>query len=256
MPLELPEGLLNCDARSEPSADISARRLGIQFEQLVKIGLRTNPQVIDIESNIPIRDGKITVGEADLLLRFGDAWWHLELALKFYLREIGTEGLQGYYGPNRKDRFDIKWQHMLAHQTQIFSQPAAQSLLESRGIEQLNSACLIKGWVFQHPNDPRNSYPDPISPHHARGWWVRQSELNAWLGTHPAAARFMIVEKPFWLYPPSRITGRALQRDQLEGELIKRQGAVQVWVVIGEGYSRQVLSRGYVVHDLWGLDGD
>ncbi len=244
------------DAKRQPSADVSARRLGLQFEQLVRIGLRLNPQITDIESNIPIRSGKVTVGEADLLLRLGDAWWHLELALKFYLREIGTEGLKGYYGPNRKDRFDIKWQHMLAHQTQIFSQPAAQSLLQSRGIERLYKACLIKGWVFQHPNDPRSTYPDPINPHHAGGWWVRQTELNTWLNTHPSSARFMIVEKPYWLYPPGRITGRALSKNQLERELVKRQGAVQIWVVIGESYSRQVLSRGYVVQDLWGMDGN
>ena len=252
----MPEGLLSYPGTEEPTADISARRLGLQFEQLVRIGLSINPQVTDIASNIPIRDGKLTVGEADLLLRYGGVWWHLELALKFYLREIDTEGLQGYYGPNRKDRFDLKWQHMLTHQTKIFSQPAAQGLLHARGIEQLNRACLIKGWVFQHPNDLRNTYPDPISPHHARGWWVHQAELNVWLKTHPANARFIIVEKPFWLYPPGRIKGRALDRSSLERELAKRHSAVQIWVVIGEGYSRQMLSRGYVVHDLWGLDGN
>jgi hypothetical protein len=252
--LALPAGLFTASKPTLESTDISARRLGLQFEQLVKLSLRLNSEVTDLKSNIPIRDGKITVGEADLLFRHRSVWWHLELALKFYLREMQTEGLGGYYGPNRRDRFDLKWQHMLKHQCTIFSHPAAQSIRDELGIERLNRAVLIKGWVFQHPNDPRKAEPDPIDPMHAGGWWVRQCELEAWLSSQLTSARYLVVQKPYWLYPVARVKSRALSKRQLIDQLAKPHSAVQVWVVLGEGYSRQLVSRGYVVPDNWGSD--
>lgn len=252
--LALPEELFTATDSPLLGGDITARRLGLQFEQLVKFGLRSNPQVTDIESNIPVRSSGKTVGEADLLFRFNAQWWHVELALKFYLRELNTEGLAAYYGPNRKDRFDQKWQYMLEHQSQLLARPEAAGLRAARGINQISRAILIKGWLFQHPNDRREIAPSPINPLHPRGWWLHQRELAGWLSGQPATARFMLVEKPYWLYPPARIQGASMDRRRLLAQVERRQSAVQIWVVLGEGYSRQLLSRGYVVPDNWGLD--
>ena len=253
-PLARPAGLLSAAAGAYTGPDVTARRLGIQFEQLVRYYLENIAQVSDIETNIPIREDKITLGEADLLFRFQRQWWHLELALKFYLREVETEGLAGYYGPNRKDRFDIKWRHMVEHQSQIFSKASAQPLLEQRGVSCLKAGLLVKGWLFQHPNDQRTTYPEPINPHHARGWWIHQSELRDWLRSQPSTARFMLVEKPLWLYPAARVPSPCLNAAQVINRLRGRYTAVQIWVVLGEGWSRQLLSRGYVVGDDWGRD--
>lgn len=251
--LALPEGLFTATDSALLSGDITARRLGLQFEQLVKIGLKNNPQVTDIESNIAVRSSGVTVGEADLLFRLNSHWWHVELALKFYLRELNTEGLAAYYGPNRKDRFDQKWQHMLEHQSQLLGRPEAADLRASRGINEISRAILIKGWLFQHPNDHRQTAPSLINPMHPRGWWVYQRELASWLCEQPANARFMLVEKPYWLYPPARVQDVSMNRRRLLAQVVQRQSAVQIWVVLGESYSRQLLSRGYVVPDSWGL---
>lgn len=240
----------NCNSPPQ-GGSINARRLGLQFEQIVKLFLSNRPEVSDIKNNIQILVAGKTVGEADLLFRFSEQWWHLELALKFYLRQPGIEGLKGYFGPNRQDRFDLKWQHLTEHQIQILRDPSALAAIGCTPIDNLNTAILMKGWLFQHPDDRRTELPEPINPSHARGWWVHQSELEAWLEKLPRSAAYLIVEKPLWLYPVRYIRHTALSRKQLLARIEKTRFPTQVWVVIGEGYSRQLISRGYVVSDDW-----
>lgn len=253
--LELPQGLLGEDfhqSRQTLKAHrINARRLGLQFEELLRIYLQYHLQVTDIESNIPIREDKITLGEADLLFQYDRHWYHLEVALKFYLRQPGIEGLAGYFGPNRRDRFDLKWQHMLNHQTQILQHPSAAQMLEQRKISAIRSAVLIKGWLFQHPLDLRQDRPEPINPSHQRGWWVHQSELNSWLAQQPQSATYLLVQKPQWLHPLWSIGRPALSAKQFIEKIQETTFPTQVWVVLGVGRSRQLLSRGYVVSDDW-----
>ncbi|HSG03532.1 MAG TPA: DUF1853 family protein [Marinobacterium sp.] len=249
--LELPQGLLGQTCFELQEHRLGARRLGLQFEQILKIYLRYQSQVTDIESNIPVRKDKITLGEADLLLRFKEQWWHIEVALKFYLRQPGVEGLAGYYGPNRRDRFDIKWQHMVNHQTQVLQQESAEPILAARNINTVRRAVLVKGWLFQHPDDHRAERPAPINPHHQRGWWVHNTELPLWLSCQPSNATYLVVEKPYWLYPLGSIAKPALNGRQLLNLLRDRTFPAQVWVVLGTGRSRQLLSRGYVVSDGW-----
>lgn len=254
--LALPEGLLGLSVKPQGDYHVSARRLGLQFEQLLQIYLQNHSQVSDIESNISVREDKITIGEADLLFRFRETWWHLEVALKFYLRQPGIDGLGGYYGPNRRDRFDLKWQHMLNHQTQILEHPSATPLLRERGIEQLRRSVLIKGWLFQHPLDRREDRPDPINPIHQRGWWVHKSELQGWLSKQPSSASYLVVPKPFWLRP-LRVLGQvSFSAAQLLAYLENREFPTQIWILLGVGRSRQLLSRGYVVSDDWEQSDD
>jgi len=246
-----PEGLFKLDSKPHAEVCLTARRLGLQFEELIRVCLQNNPQVTDLEANIPVRSEKVTLGEADLLLQFSQQWWHLELALKFYLRQPNIDGLAGYFGPNRRDRFDLKWQHMTNHQCNILSHASAKPILEQRNIDRLNRAILIKGWLFQHPDDPRTDEPFPINKHHQRGWWVHQSEVDHWLKEQPANAQYLIVEKPYWLYPLQAIAKPSIDCQQLKRYLAKRVFPTQVWVVLGQGVSRQLISRGYVVSDRW-----
>ena len=254
--LALPDGLFGETFKLQRPYRIGARRLGLQFEQLLHIYLQNTPQVSDIETNIAVREDKITIGEADLLFSFKEVWWHLEVAIKFYLRQPGIEGLAGYYGPNRRDRFDLKWLHMLNHQTQILQHPSATPLLLERGIKQLRRAVLIKGWLFQHPLDQRNDRPWPINPHHQRGWWVHKSELQSWLVNQPSSASYLVVPKPLWLSPLWSLGRTSLSAAQLLAYVENRDFPTQIWVVLGQGRSRQLLSRGYVVSDNWEQSDD
>lgn len=250
-PLAIPRALFTKIPLPLIGAQVNARRLGLQFEQLVRIYLQNNPQTTDIDNNITVRSAHTTYGEADLLFKYANHWWHLELALKFYLRQTNIEGLAGYFGPNRRDRFDIKWAHMLSHQTKILEHPMAQPILEQRKISRVHTAALVKGWVFQHPNDARTDRPAPINPAHERGWWVHQSELRNWLKQFPHNASYLLVEKPFWLYPLRFIGQIELNSSQLCRKVEQQKSAAQIWVIIGTGISRQLLSRGYVVADDW-----
>ena len=249
--LAYPQNLFTHQPHLESGLAVRARRLGLQFEELLRIYLSSITQVTDLHNNIPIRDQGITLGEADLLFRYFKQWWHLEVALKFYLRQTDIDGLQGYYGPNRRDRFDIKWSHMQQHQTKVMNSSAADTVRAHMGIDRLNVGALIKGWLFQHPNDSRTSPPSPINPLHETGWWVRQSELSHWLSQFPSTAQYLVVEKPFWLHPLRFIQLPNLNVEQLKRRISERSDAVQIWVVLGIGVSRQLLSRGYVVADNW-----
>jgi hypothetical protein len=127
--------------------DACEKRLGIYYERLWHYLLERDPDTELLAHNLPVRDGKRTIGEFDCLFwcRRRNAHIHLELAVKFYL---GIPGQDSWLGPGARDRLDIKLDHLLDQQSRLASHPAARQPLQALGIADCLGLIDIKGYLF------------------------------------------------------------------------------------------------------------
>src|SRR5690554_1995355 len=103
------------------------RRLGLYFEQLYACLLQDLLGWELLARNLQIRDERRTLGELDFLLRnplTGEVEHH-EIAVKFYLGHTDAVSRRvRWYGPNSRDRLDLKTDRLLQHQTRLTSSEA------------------------------------------------------------------------------------------------------------------------------------
>lgn len=226
-------------------------RLGLIFEDLIASYFKNNLNIIDIKRNIQIKDSERTLGELDFLFPLKGQYWHLEVAVKFYLKALGSNQIGDYWGPGLKDNFARKWRHLSTRQITLSDSPAARPLLDSLGIPFVRQAIWMKGWIFYHPSEAATRPPQPINPWHQRGWWVYRSELESQLKNQVAGARFLQPRRQDWLLHPADLAAPAMDLRQLISQVERKQNLAQIWVCLGEGVSRQLISRGFVVPDDW-----
>lgn len=178
----------------------SQYRLGLYFEDLVRIYLKYFVQPVELKSNIQVFHDKTTVGEYDFLLALKDgSKIHLETAVKFYLctNPDGPDSYRDFIGPNRKDCLANKWQRLLEHQLSLSATAPGMHQASSMGLQPDQSNLLLKGYLF-YPFEcwqAASSIPS-LNPAHGRGWWLPVSRA-AELAHHPY--RYAILMKPFWL---------------------------------------------------------
>lgn len=138
-------------------------RLGIYFETLMAYWLERILKMPELRQNVPVREGGVTLGEFDFLFldRARDCTTHWETAVKFYLHEP-VSGL--YYGPNAKDRLDLKMSKIFDRQLPLARH--LKSELRSEGF--VKSEAFVKGLLFYPLVDKLSTY----------GWWHRLSERH------------------------------------------------------------------------------
>lgn len=95
-------------------------RLGHYFEVLWFAILNQQHHIDAIKQSLAITVDKKTLGEIDFLYRL-KRWFHLELAIKFYLcpYEVPSTFSQHWVGPNNIDRLDLKSNRMIDHQSKL-----------------------------------------------------------------------------------------------------------------------------------------
>ena len=64
---------------------------------------------------------------------------------------------------------------MRDHQLALPTKPAAQTVLNELGIDEIEQEVAVKGWLFHHPQ--RSVEPAPINPAHCRGAWQTHAEF-------------------------------------------------------------------------------
>lgn len=167
------------------------RRVGLYFERLVLFWLVHVRGVEMVANGMPIREGKITLGELDFLFRDElNRLTHLEVAVKFYLYRAETliEGSH-FVGPNLKDTFERKMKRMFEHQL-----PLSHDHVEGVDVRE----AMVKGRVFYATSDCQPiELPTLMSADHLRCRWVRRSDFEA--APRNDAIRYRVVAKPFWL---------------------------------------------------------
>jgi hypothetical protein len=175
------------------------RRLGNYFETLWSFALQLNPRYQLIERNLQIHDGESTLGEMDFIVLDNETGRcaHWELAIKFYLGIGDTVNHEAWHGPGKKDRLDLKIDHLLSKQTRLSRHPVVKAQLAERGIVIDDCAVILKGRLFyprQHGGP--EGFPKYANPSHLRGHWLTRQQLMQTCG---ADARFMPLIRSGWM---------------------------------------------------------
>ena len=103
---------------------------------------------------------------------------HWELAVKFYLGFGDTRQWKNWFGPAKKDRLDLKMNHLINHQTVLCQQEATKKVLRSKNIKIDSSAVVMKGCLFYPSASGNHEAPQFANIDHCRRRWVRFSALT------------------------------------------------------------------------------
>ncbi|MDJ0878554.1 MAG: DUF1853 family protein [Halieaceae bacterium] len=198
------------DTLREFLGDTPSGRLGLYYERLWHYLLLQDPDTKLLAHNLPVQDGRRTVGEFDCLYwcRRRESHVHLELAVKFYL---GVPGTDVWLGPGQHDRLDQKLHHLTSHQSRLAMHPAAKTALRKLGIEECQGVVDIKGYLFA----PENGMPAPEYHHAAnelRHWHTLTefSELHA-----DGDMDWQEIPRRRWLAPYASEDGPVRSSDEL-----------------------------------------
>ena len=241
-------------------------RLGFYFEQLVAFWLRERIAEGYYESHCRVFREKRVLGEFDFLFTEtdGGVLRHWETAVKFYLCFQESNGELRWYGPNAKDRLDLKLARMMDHQLRLSEMREGQALLAAKGFQNVLSQAFLKGYLFYPAEmDWQNPalIPRDIAAGHLTGWWTRINCLQI-PGLDTADhqdIRWCILPRLEWLAP--RIRGSQDAVKLIDGNLLLKVlrehfVASQRPLLLAEmrrnGENRwQEHSRGFVVCDSW-----
>jgi hypothetical protein len=223
---------------------MQSRRLGIYFESLVGYFLQHMLHATELRPNVPVRKDGITLGEFDFLFREpGRATLvHWETAVKFYLNSGNF-----FYGPRGKDMLHLKLEKIFTKQLQ---------LAQKTDLGELAPEAFVKGMLFYSIQSDWLHQPASmgLSKNHERGWWCRESEIEAL-----KSGAFAVLPKSEWL---SKVTAND---DVAKGELLDvgalkkfarsyfriEQGSVMVVELKKSAFGYEENSRGFLVHDSW-----
>lgn len=178
-------------------------RLGHQMEFVCKQLLDFCPKYEVLLHNLPIREGKQTIGEIDFILREVDTQQliHVELTYKFYIinPEI-TEPIYQLMGPNRRDMFFTKMEKIKHQQFALLHTKAGSAALAEKAIDHgqiIHQACF-KAQLFEpYGSNPLNLRP--LNPNCIFGYWLRIADLQT---DAYAAYHFYIPYKSQWVIEP------------------------------------------------------
>lgn len=157
------------------------RRLGRYFEMLWTFWLENSSRFEVIEQNLPLRDQGKTLGELDFLVfdKVSGQNLHWEVAVKFYLGVGDTRQHSSWHGPGKKDRLDLKVEHLRHRQSVICQRPVVQKLLQERGRHVDACGVILKGRLFYpYTTGDQIFVPVDADPHHLRSYWLTVSDLQ------------------------------------------------------------------------------
>jgi hypothetical protein len=180
----------------------SDRRLGHYFETLWAYWLSVNPRFELLGRNLQIKEQGRTLGELDFIVRdraIGKCL-HWELAIKFYLGRGDTSLQSNWLGPGKKDRLDLKVDHLLNRQLKHGSHPRVREWCDSRGIHIDARAVILKGRLF-YPldRDLKCDSPQHANPHHLRSRWLTLTQFSR---MYSPALRFVPLIRGGWMATP------------------------------------------------------
>lgn len=228
-------------------------RLGLYAEQLYDCLLRDLLGWPVIARNMPIRADGITLGELDFIVHNPHSGTneHHEIAVKFYLGYPGrnSTGIR-WYGPNARDRLDLKSARMLGQQSQRCQLPETRAALAAAGIDApAVSRIFVPGYLF-YPLDARLPAPASADIDHLRGHWL---SLNA-ARQRTDIATWAVLRKPHWLGPFSQTQKPGADTVQEVFGEIASSGTPRLFAALTFNHtmeSWQEVDRFFVVPDSW-----
>jgi hypothetical protein len=171
-------------------------RLGHYHEALWEFFIQSNPQYNLIAKNVQVFKNNQTLGEFDFLLqdRAHKNVFHLEVATKYYLEHV-LDGQTYWIGPNLRDRFDLKAEHLIRHQIQLGKTPAGRKTLKELGITNYRKVISIGGMLFSHSTHPHHI--SHTAPEHRRAKHMTLAEYQNTKDNE----QWLILPKHDWLAP-------------------------------------------------------
>lgn len=174
------------------------RRLGFYFERLYQVLLEELLGWKILLKNQQIQSNGRTIGELDFVVhnRTEDRVEHHEIAVKYYLGVATVGHPTLWYGPNARDRLDLKTDNLIRHQSRRTLHPETQALLEKHDIASpLTARIFMPGYLF-YPSEASISAPDYVPANHLRGRWLYLSRARAGDTSH-----WVPLHKPHWIGP-------------------------------------------------------
>lgn len=195
------------------------RRLGFYFERLYEVMLTDLLGWQILLKNAQIQSNGHTLGELDFVVHntTDNRIEHHEIAIKYYLGVPNGGDTALWYGPNARDRLDLKSDRLINHQSTRTRQPETQALLSKHGISgPLTARIFMPGYLFYPLADAMESPPETPGDH-LRGWWdyadnLSDTDTSSWVQLH----------KPHWVGPWRQDTLPANQDASQEIALINR----------------------------------
>lgn len=174
------------------------RRLGKYFETLWFYWFSKNPRYEVLANNLQIIFDGETLGEIDFIVldKVTGKTVHWEVAVKFYLAVGDTSLMSNWHGPNRRDRLDIKFEHLAQRQSMLSKDPRVNEWLLKKGIKVNQCGVILKGrlyYSFEHEMASMEKHgidcvsddslmkisaPRQCAPAHLRSWWFRERQFN------------------------------------------------------------------------------
>ena len=179
------------------------QRLGFLYQYLCSVLFRHCNRYVAIEEELQINHQGKTLGAVDFVVETQEGeWQHWEVAIKFYLL------YQGYwYGPNAKDRLDIKIKHMLERQL-----PFSQTVEFTDAYPQFGTPSqhlLMQGRLYTNPFEP-----EPVPTHCSAITLNPDRIVGHWCFQHQQA---LIGETLYRLDKPQWITGKSAASPLYQG---------------------------------------
>lgn len=172
-------------------------RLGFYFEDLVFFGLQYFPHLKIIAKNQVISNNNKTIGEFDLIVQniHTLAYFHFELAVKFYIGTKPLNQLASWVGPNKSDKFKTKFDKLLKTQLQLARSNEAEIFLKQNNIKLSQSKLFVKGVLFYPLDEGNTVYPAEVNPSHLKSWWCYPNQFKSVFANH---LNFTLVPKLNW----------------------------------------------------------
>ena len=156
-------------------------RLGWYFEALIGYWLRHQSRYTLLHHGLKVQDGTRTIGEFDFIVRDNQTGQvqHWEAAVKFYLGVRDYSDASLWFGPGKKDRFDIKLSHLTGKQIRLSEDPHGKATLQQHNLQIHERRLLVKGRLF-YPARARHAMgtlQHSLAPDHLKGRWYKVTDV-------------------------------------------------------------------------------
>ena len=239
---------------SEVDAYFSSLRhmpMGKYFEQLVFFILERDERYEIVLQNHQIVEGKITIGEIDLIVRdtVSNQLEHWEIALKYYLQSTPSTDQSAMIGPDAKDNLAKKLKKLTEHQMQLSFHPQIMAMLNGETVE---SKLFMKGQFFYHLNE-QEGLPQDVNPNQEISKWCFLSEVEEVLNDE---LKWTIIHKPNWIGQITLTDDSTLLSAAQILDFLKEQFDYENESILCVGFSESNFgwienTRGFVVSNRW-----
>jgi len=221
-------------------------RLGIYFERLWSYWLQHNGRYQLLASNQQVMHNGKTRGEFDFIVKdaAADQIEHWELAVKFYLGIPPLDAPPQWFGPNIKDRLDLKYRHLIDKQLPLSQTQPGLSACQAHGWQVRQRRLISKGRLY-FPFPHHSAAPGCIEADHLHGFWL---DYSGWKhhARHFSGAGYNWLTKSEWMvWRPRPLQSYGEIQQRLEQQLHPHPVQLRV-----EGWMEQPI-RLFLVPDDW-----